>query len=86
MPQCARCARTPRSFALPSSYSAYNSVCLISSAAGGDAEDEAAAREVCAEAEILRIAADSGEAPPPVYLTSTPKSFQAYFSKQLEQR
>lgn len=59
---------------------------LLRSAAGGDAEDEAAAREVCADAEILHIAADSAEAPPPVYLTSTPKSFQAYSSKQLEQR
>ncbi|KAF6252479.1 hypothetical protein COO60DRAFT_1704250 [Scenedesmus sp. NREL 46B-D3] len=42
---------------------------------GGDEEAEAAALEVCKEAEITAIVRDSQPAAPPVYLDSTPKSF-----------
>lgn len=43
--------------------------------AGGDEEAEAAALEVCKEAEITAIVQDSKAAPAPVFLDSTPKSF-----------
>jgi hypothetical protein len=42
-------------------------------AVGGDEEAEAAAREVCAEAEITTIVADAAPAAPPVYLSATPR-------------
>ncbi|WIA14950.1 hypothetical protein OEZ85_001661 [Tetradesmus obliquus] len=42
---------------------------------GGDEEAEAAALEVCKEAEVTAIVSDSQAAAPPVYLDSTPKSF-----------
>eukprot|EP00879_Flechtneria_rotunda_P022233 GHRR01023459.1.p1 GENE.GHRR01023459.1~~GHRR01023459.1.p1 ORF type:complete len:333 (+),score=84.39 GHRR01023459.1:149-1147(+) len=41
----------------------------------GDKEAEAAALEVCREAEITAILLDNEHAPPPIYLDSTPKSF-----------
>lgn len=44
-------------------------------AAGGDAEAEAAALEVCREAEITAIVLDSKPAAPSKNLDSTPKSF-----------
>jgi hypothetical protein len=44
-------------------------------AAGSDEEAEAAALEVCKEAEIIAIVRDSQPAAPPVYLDSSPKSF-----------
>eukprot|EP00879_Flechtneria_rotunda_P010447 GHRR01010923.1.p2 GENE.GHRR01010923.1~~GHRR01010923.1.p2 ORF type:complete len:107 (+),score=47.83 GHRR01010923.1:287-607(+) len=44
-------------------------------AAAGDKEAEAAALEVCREAEITAILLDNEHAPPPIYLDSTPKSF-----------
>jgi hypothetical protein len=47
-------------------------------AAGGDEEAEAAALEVCKEAEITAIVRDSQPAAPPVYLDSTPQSFLRY--------
>jgi hypothetical protein len=43
--------------------------------AGGDEEAEAAALEVCKEAEITAIVRDSQPAAAPIYLDSTPKSF-----------
>lgn len=45
---------------------------------GGDEEAEAAAREVCKEAEITAILSDSQDGVPPVYLSSAPKSFQIW--------
>ncbi|KIZ07524.1 hypothetical protein MNEG_0437 [Monoraphidium neglectum] len=45
---------------------------------GGDEEAEAAAREVCAEAEITTIVADAAPAAPPVYLSATPRSFEKW--------
>eukprot|EP00878_Enallax_costatus_P008856 GHUV01009258.1.p1 GENE.GHUV01009258.1~~GHUV01009258.1.p1 ORF type:complete len:342 (+),score=68.56 GHUV01009258.1:752-1777(+) len=42
---------------------------------GGDEEAEAAALEVCKEAEITTIVLDTKPAAPPVYLEGTPKSF-----------
>lgn len=47
-------------------------------AAGGDAEAEAAARAVCAEAEIAAVVADGEHAAPPVFLDATPQSFQKW--------
>lgn len=44
-------------------------------AAGGDEEAEAAALEVCKEAEITAIVLDSQPAAPSKNLDSTPKSF-----------
>jgi hypothetical protein len=49
--------------------------------AGGDAEAEAAARAVCADAEIATIASDAAPAEPPVYLAATPQSFQRWAAK-----
>lgn len=43
--------------------------------AGGDEEAEAAALEVCKEAEITTIVLDTKPAPPPIFLEGTPKSF-----------
>eukprot|EP00877_Chromochloris_zofingiensis_P007150 jgi/Chrzof1/2689/Cz11g25090.t1 len=45
---------------------------------GGDEEAEKAARQVCKEAEISVILSDSQEAKEPLYLDSTPKSFQMW--------
>jgi len=45
---------------------------------GGDPEAEAAAREVCADAEITTILSDTAEASPLVHLDSTPQSFRRW--------
>jgi hypothetical protein len=47
-------------------------------AAGGDAEAEAAALEVCKEAEITAIVLDSQPAAASKMLDSTPKSFRRW--------
>jgi hypothetical protein len=47
-------------------------------AAGGDPDAEAAARALCEEAEIATILSDSSEQEAPVYLSSTPKSFESW--------
>eukprot|EP00775_Hariotina_reticulata_P004579 gene4579-4833_t len=51
----------------------------------GDEEAEAAALEVCKEAEIKIILPDSKPAPPQVYLDSTPKSFLRWRNRVAEQ-
>lgn len=40
------------------------------------------AHQVCKEAEIAEIVRDRDEAPPPVYHSSTPKSFQVHIQQQ----
>lgn len=45
---------------------------------GGDEESEAAAREVCAEAEIMAVVSDAAPATVPVYLSATPRSFEMW--------
>jgi hypothetical protein len=58
---------------------------LVAFSAAGDEEAEAAALEVCKEAEIQTILPDSKPAPPPVYLDSTPKSFLRWRNRNAEQ-
>jgi hypothetical protein len=53
--------------------------------AGGDAEAEAAALEVCKEAEITAIICDSKPAAPSKLLDSTPKSFLRWMKTPEEQ-
>jgi hypothetical protein len=53
--------------------------------AGGHAEAEAAALEVCKEAEITAIICDSKPAAPSKLLDSTPKSFLRWMKTPEEQ-
>ena len=48
----------------------------VLNAAGGNPEEEAEAREVCKEAEITTICADSVEAAEIKHLDSTPNNFK----------
>ncbi len=50
----------------------------VSVAAGGDEESEKAAREVCKEAEIELVVADSSEQDAVKYLDSAPKIFSKW--------
>lgn len=51
-------------------------------AAGGDPEEEAEAREVCKEAEITTVLADTVEAAEVKHLDGTPSNFKRYMTNK----